>query len=211
MFTGIVAEIGHIKEIQQKAGKRYITISTTDIHTDLVNGESVACNGICLTVCEVVNHSIRVEISHQTAQITTATHWCINTPIHLEKALALNQRLNGHLVQGHIDITTTLINSTIMHSTHYLHFHLPAAHAHLVVEHGSICLDGVSLTVAELSRDTFGVALIDFTLKNTHFAHLKAGSLVNIEFDIIGKYVNRLLETKSTTQLSEKWLVENGF
>jgi len=237
MFTGIVTEIGFVKNILHKGGKLYFVIETTDIHKDLLVGESVACNGICLTVCEIGENgrnklrpydmecgrnklrpyesTITVEISHETAQITTATHWTHSTPIHLEKALAVNQRLNGHIVQGHVDATTTLINSNKKQATIYLTFSLPTNFAHLIVEHGSVCVDGVSLTAIEVREHSFTVALIDFTLKNTHFAKLRPGSFVNIEFDIIGKYVERLLNIRSTDTINgvptEQWLIENAF
>jgi len=223
MFTGIISEIGYIKNITHNAGKQYFVIETVDIHKDLQIGESIACNGICLTACEIKNNTITVEISDQTAKTTTATHWTQNTPIHLEKALTINQRLNGHVVQGHVDTTTTLKCRHTRHKTLYLTFDHPFCHAHLLVERGSICIDGVSLTAFDVRDYSFTVALIDYTLKNTHFERLRPGSLVNIEFDIIGKYVHKIMtigfsETingvpthKQKHLFTEEWLIENVF
>ena len=211
MFTGIIQEIGYVAKIEQKQGKKYFYITCKTLQHDLKIGESIACNGICLTVVKFSQQDIVVETMDQTQKTTTAKDWRINTSIHLEKALALSDRLNGHLVQGHIDTTTTLIKSYEVNNTLYLAFRLPQEYARWVVEHGSICIDGVSLTVAHLQQNVFEVALIKHTLQMTHLGKLVEENKVNIEFDIIGKYVARLMNNNEATEqnINEAWAIKN--
>jgi riboflavin synthase len=212
MFTGIIQEVGKIEKYEVHKDKRYITIACNTIQKDLEIGESVACNGICLTVIKFSQANITVEIMNQTRETTTASSWSLFSSVHLERAMTLNDRLNGHLVQGHIDTTCSLLKSYHIESTLYLEFNLPKEYANLIVEHGSICIDGVSLTVAILSKTSFTVALIEHTLVTTHLGKLGLGDKVNIEFDIIGKYVQRLvLNPSKDSNITEDWLVKKGF
>jgi len=210
MFTGIIQEIGYIERTETcKNGKRYLTIACSTLQSDLQIGESVSCNGICLTVTKFTLSNITVETMNQTMLITTANKWRIKTPIHLEKAMTLSGRLNGHIVQGHVDTTTSVIKSFRENNTLYIEFYLPTEHKHLVVDHGSICIDGVSLTVARLSDRSFHVALIEHTLSFTHFERLKSGGTVNLEFDIVGKYIHRQMSLSTATEkkgITEEWL-----
>ena len=200
MFTGIIQEIGLVEKIENISGKRYITISCKTLQHDLKIGESIACNGICLTVIKFTNQNITIETMAQTMATTTVKSWTIKTSIHLEKALSLSDRLNGHLVQGHIDTITYLKNYYRKNNTLYLVFTLPSTFIKQVVEHGSICIDGVSLTITKFSNIDFEVALIEHTLKTTHLGNLKIGNEVNIEFDIIGKYVAKQMGNDSVTE-----------
>ena len=214
MLTGIIQEIGKLQNIEISNNKRYLTISCQTIQHDLVIGESVACNGICLTVIKHTPTDIKVEVMNQTIQTTTANIWKTNCPVHLEKALTLSGRLNGHIVQGHIDTMTALNRAFRENNTLYLEFSLPREYQHLlVVEHGSICIDGVSLTIARLTDMSFQVALIEHTLSMTHFNDLRVGDMVNIEFDIVGKYIHKLVNktTNKKSNITEEWLLQNGF
>jgi len=208
LFTGIITEIGKIEKIENYNNKRYYTIKCNTMQSDLVLGESIACNGVCLTVTTFSSGSITTEVMNQTFKTTTVPHWKVNSQIHLEKALRLSDRLNGHIVQGHIDTTARLINKSVENNTLYLEF---GAVSPFLVLHGSIAIDGVSLTVANLNEKTFQVALIYHTFKNTFFKELNIGEYVNLEFDIIGKYVQRLVGEKNNNNLSEEWLIKNGF
>lgn len=213
MFTGIIQEIGKIENIQVLNQKKYLTISCKSLQHDLEIGESIACNGICLTVISFNDKSITVEVMNQTLKSTTASYWKNNSSVHMEKAMSLSGRLNGHIVQGHIDVITALSRSFHENNTLYLEFYLPNGFQSLIVDHGSICIDGVSLTVARLTNDFFQVALIGHTISLTHFNHLKSGDKVNLEFDIIGKYIQKQLnanERKEKT-ITEEWLLNNGF
>ena len=211
MFTGIISEVGKIKKIESVSGKRQITISCQTLQANMVIGESVACNGICLTVIKYTADSVTFEVMNQTNITSTASLWQVSSSIHLEKALRLDDRLNGHIVQGHVDTISLLLNRHYENSTLYLEFSLPCEYSHLVVEHGSICIDGVSLTIARLFDNRLQVALIEHTLKMTHFDSLKINDYVNLEFDIIGKYVQRLIGCKKNDKMTEEWLRKNGF
>jgi len=239
MFTGIIQEIGKIVKIENINNKRFLTIGCFQLQSDLLIGESVACNGICLTVTHFTSDSIVFETMNQTLKVTTADKWNINTRINMEKALAFNGRLNGHLVQGHVDTTAVLNRKFYEKNTAYLEFKLSRGSAKafqnkagfdagaLLVDHGSICIDGVSLSIAKLQPTCFQVALIEHTLSKTNLDDLKSGSLVNVEFDIIGKYIQKMLfkrdfeplEKKNKHSLKEdihskitkEWLSKKGF
>ena len=213
MFTGIVREIGKIEKIETHEQKRYYTIACKDMQSDLSIGESIACDGICLTVTKFTPKNITIQIMNETAKITTATHWKINKQIHLERALAVTDRLNGHIVQGHIDTTTYLHDAYRQNNTLYLEFYLPQDFAPLIVEHGSICIDGVSLTVTNCDKNSFKVALIEHTLKTTHFNTIKKGDKVNLEFDIIAKYIQKNINTNNANKnnITQEWLIKQGF
>ena len=208
MFTGLVQEIGKIANVTLVNNKKHVTINCHSLQTGLSIGESVACNGICLTVITFNSQTITVEIMNQTIKTTTAYKWTINDTIHLEPAMTLSTRLNGHLVQGHIDTITKLKNKFKEGNTLYLEFNLPNDYKHLLVDHGSICIDGVSLTIARLFPDSFQVALISHTLLLTHLGKLNVNDEVNIEFDIIGKYVQRQLCKNQKSIITEEWVEE---
>ena len=214
MFTGIITEIGKVTNIQKISNNIYYTISCQTLQNDLKIGESVACNGICLTIVEFTHLNITVEVSKQTLKVTTVNKWKINKNINLERATSLKDRLNGHLVQGHIDTTVQLKNKYCLQGTDYYEFNYPQECSDLIVEHGSICIDGISLTIAQLNNNTFHVALISHTINNTNLKSLKINESVNIEFDIIGKYVQRsltMVKKKAKDRMSEEWLLNNGF
>ena len=208
MFTGIIQEIGIIERITNINLKKHLIISCNTIQNDLIIGESIACNGICLTVISFTNRNITVEIMNQTMKVTTAKKWQISTTIHLEKALSINGRLNGHIVQGHVDTTMFLIKRYFENKTLYLEFgHIELNYQPLIIDRGSICIDGVSLTVAEKNKTTFKVALIQHTIALSHLGNLKIGEHVNIEFDIIGKYQQK----KPNNCITKEWLAEKGW
>ena len=230
MFTGIIQEIGNVIKIDNINCKKHLTIKCKNIQSDLQIGESIACNGICLTVIKYNPNSITVEIMNQTLKITTANKWKLNTSIHLEKAMSASGRFNGHIVQGHVDIVAKLIKRFYEAKTLYLEFIIPSSFLNnstslieqvqsLLVEHGSICIDGVSLTIANIHKNTFQVALIEHTLSLTHLGKLKTSDEVNLEFDIIGKYINKQISlsnlgnTKSEQKniVTEEWLLKEGF
>ena len=210
MFTGIIQEIGKIKSVQLLNSKKYFIINCNTLQHDLKIGESIACNGICMTVIEFDKSSIKVEAMNQTLITTTANDWKQDNFLHLEKALSFSDRLNGHIVQGHVDTVSYLISKFNKNNTLYLEFFLDSTYHNLMVEHGSIAIDGVSLTIANLNKTSnfFQVALIGHTVSMTNFESLKVSDKVNLEFDIIGKYILNLQPKKTIT---EKWLIENGF
>ena len=212
MFTGIIGEVGKLSSIEIHNGKKYLTINCNTMQSDLLIGDSIACDGICLTVVKYTNTNITVEVMNQTLQITTARLWRQNKLINLERALAVNDRLNGHIVQGHIDTIATVKRKYFDNNTLYIEFVLPPNPEFypLMVIHGSICIDGVSLTIARLINNSFQVALIRHTISMTHFNDLSIGDSVNIEFDILGKYIQKNMKNNKSG-VTEEWLINNGF
>jgi len=210
MFTGIIEEKGKFLSGWDKSGKHYIRIACSNIHKDLKIGDSVACNGICLTVVNFDYAFIDVEIMKETLSKTTAVYWKKDSLINLERALNYKGRIDGHMVQGHVDHVVKLTEKSAFPDGTYLTFHLDQQWYNYVIPQGSIALNGVSLTIARLLKASFTVSLIGHTLRETNLSELKAGDLVNVEYDLIGKYVVRILEEKKDV-LNEKYLMEKGF
>lgn len=192
MFTGIVETTSRVMRTQNSSGVKAITIELPKSFNDLKKGSSIACDGICLTVTQLNTDSFNVEIMQETVQKTTAGNWNKGTILNLERALKLEDHLDGHLVLGHIDRTTTLLEKKTISATTYLRFSLDSRDRELVVKQGSVALNGVSLTVAELNSSSFTVALISYTLETTNLRYLSPGANVNLEYDIIGKYIQNL-------------------
>lgn len=189
MFTGIIEATENIISIQHFGRKKLISISKPAIFSDIEIGSSIACDGICLTIVKLDNRTFTVEIMNETIQKTTAKNWSINKLLNLERALTITSRLNGHFVQGHIDRELRLISHLIIEGTSYLRFEFPFRKKELIVPQGSIALNGVSLTIAEIRNEYFSVAIIGHTLEHTNLNTIKPGEMVNVEFDIIGKYI----------------------
>ncbi len=193
MFTGLVEECGTVVSVQQQRWGRRLWIQAQQVLSGLSVGDSVAVNGVCLSVCERTAEGFAVDIIWETLRKTTLGRLRRGSPVNLERALAVGDRLGGHWVQGHVDCTSTVLERQRRRGEHLLWIALPAEFAHYVVLHGSICVDGVSLTVARLHADAFMVALIPETLRRTTLGRLRRGSQVNLEFDVLAKYVERLL------------------
>lgn len=210
MFTGIIEGVGCIKQIREQSGKRYPTIATRVVTEGLRLGDSIACDGICVTVTGFTATDVTVEVMRETLLKSTAAHWQPGRKVNLERACRLDSRLDGHIVQGHIDTVARVLNSRTIEGTRYLECELPVAYRAHVVAHGSIAVNGVSLTVAELTSSTFVIALIGFTGLHTNLEQTRAGEEVNLEFDILGKYILRKLEVENSG-LSEIKLKELGF
>ena len=208
MFTGIIEEVGKISKIEEKNGKKFVSIASSKVIETLKLGDSVSCNGICLTVIDLKNSEFKVEVMAETISKTTARFWKVNDSVNLERALQVGSRFDGHFVQGHVDTIAKRISKTAKGETLYLEYELPARFAEYFVPQGSIAINGVSLTIADLKKDSFQVALIDFTRKETN---LENSLYVNLEFDIIGKYVIRFLRKEKEPKITEKMLLENGF
>ena len=198
MFTGIIKATSPVLRCVPRSGKHEVVISIPQAFGRLYEGQSIACDGICLTVNSFDSQSFAVEVMQETWQKTTASTWKANTVLNLEPALRIGDNLDGHWVQGHIDRTLKLLEHKIIGSTTYLRFELPEQDKQLLVRQGSIALNGVSLTVAELASSSFNVALITHTLQHSNLNLLRPGSSVNAEYDVLGKYVLRSLEAGGT-------------
>lgn len=214
MFTGIIEEIGLVKQIANQGSKKYFTITCSKVNSDVKIGDSIACNGICLTLTKFDTNSITIEAMDETIAKTTIKTWSIGSKINLERALKLSGRLDGHIVQGHIDTVLKVISTKQHGETRYLELELLPEFSALVVPQGSIALNGVSLTIARLEAKSFQVALISLTEELTNLSNQKANDSINVEFDIIGKYILRYNSNKPTnnnSKISKEWLSEQGF
>jgi riboflavin synthase len=191
MFTGIIEALGTIQGISTDRTNRVFWIKS-DISSQLKIDESLCHNGICLTVEEIQDEAYRVTAILETLDKTNAGQWKVNDIINLERSLQMNGRLDGHIVQGHVDGTAICIEKKDVNGSLEFTFSFDKKHAALIIEKGSICLNGVSLTAFHVTQDTFMVAIIPYTLEHTNMQYMQTGIQVNIEFDIVGKYVNRL-------------------
>jgi riboflavin synthase len=199
MFTGIVSDLGEIIEVDPKAeGLRRLTIASGYDPETIDMGASIACSGVCLTVVGRGRTGNRayfaVDAAAETLAVTTAEHWQRGTKLNLERALRLGDELGGHLVSGHVDGVAELASREDLPDMARLTFRVPADLARFIAPKGSVALDGVSLTVNEVSDDTFSVLIIPHTLKVTTFGSLAAGARLNLEIDLIARYAARLLE-----------------
>lgn len=192
MFTGIIERTGLVKSIDERNGNLYIQIESA-ISNELKIDQSVAHNGICLTVIEVHENTHTVCAVPETISKTTISEWVLEQEINLERCTQVGERLDGHIVQGHVDTRATCIRRVDKHSNWNFTFSINVEFSHLIVEKGSIAINGISLTCFNLTDTSFEVAIIPYTYEHTNFKHIADYSLVNIEFDIIGKYVARMM------------------
>ena len=195
MFTGIIEELGFIDKITIKESNRSFYIKSS-LTSQLSVDESVSHNGICLTVEEILGDTYRVTAVKETLSKTNSLLWKPNDLINLERAMQMNGRLDGHLVQGHVDDTAQCIRIQDAKGSTEFTFKYRESFAPLLIEKGSVCINGVSLTVFNLIENTFKVTIIPYTLEHTNFQTLKENDIVNIEFDILGKYVQRMMDLK---------------
>lgn len=193
MFTGIIEELGRIAGIEELGDSIRVSIEASRVLSDAQLGDSIAVNGVCLTVAERDEKQFVADCMEETLRRSSLGTLRVGDKVNLERAALVSARLDGHIVQGHVDATTTLLSRT--HSEHWdiLRFALPESLARYVVEKGSIAINGTSLTVSTLGEDYFEVSLIPVTLRDTVFGTLEEGATVNLEVDVIAKYVERML------------------
>jgi len=207
MFTGLVADLGVVERVVPRQGGVRLTLRPRALPVDaLVLGESVACSGACLTVVERGAGLVSFDAVPETVARTTVGTWRPGAKVNLERALAIGDRLGGHLVQGHVDAVGEVLSRRPEGQGARLAISLPPAIAPLVAEKGSIAVDGVSLTVAAVERDRFEVALIPETLARTTLGEASPGTKVNLEADVIARHVARLRELGGPTPADlERW------
>lgn len=212
MFTGIIEEVGSLKKLQKEAAGAVFEISCKRVLEGLQIGDSIAANGVCLTATAFTSHSFTAAAMHETLRRSTLGNLHPGSPINLERAMAANGRFGGHMVAGHIDGTGTISN--IEKDGNAVWYTLQASPQILryIVEKGSVALDGISLTVAEVRADYFKVSVIPHTLAQTALAQKRTRDCVNIENDIIGKYVEKLLGTpQKSSGITKEFLSRYGF
>ncbi len=193
MFTGLVEEIGMIKECKSIPDGKEAWIEGHIVIEDLKRDDSISCSGICLTVVETENQLFKVQLVNETLKKTTAKSWNNGTKLNLERALLPTSRMGGHFVQGHVDGTVEILDIVPMDDSAVWHFSLPENLQSFLVDKGSICLDGISLTIVEKFDNYFTVALIPHTLSVTTWGQKRVNDLVNIEVDIMAKYIQNLM------------------
>ena len=196
MFTGIIESTGRVEQVSTSGTNKTFWIASP-LSNELKIDQSVSHDGVCLTVEEVQTGRHRVTAIAETLQKTNLGGWESGILVNLERCLAMNGRLDGHIVQGHVDATATCIETSDKAGSREFRFRFPDQFATLVIEKGSISLNGISLTLFNVSLNEFSVAIIPYTLEHTNIKQVKPGDTVNIEFDMIGKYVNRMASVGS--------------
>jgi riboflavin synthase len=192
MFTGIIETLGKVTELRHDHGNLHITVEST-IAAELKIDQSVAHNGVCLTVVALADGHHTVTAIEETLNKTNIGDLKLGDLVNLERCMQMNARLDGHIVQGHVDQTATCTTFNALEGSWEYTFEYDAAVGNITVEKGSICINGISLTVVNSYANSFSVAIIPYTFEHTNLQQVREGSVVNLEFDIIGKYVARLM------------------
>lgn len=195
MFTGIIETLGSVEKLEKEGDNLHITISS-EITSELKIDQSVAHNGVCLTVVAIEGNTYVVTAIEETLNKTSLGRLAVGDRVNLERAMVLGARLDGHIVQGHVDQTASCISKEEKDGSWIFSFQYDSSLSNVTIEKGSITVDGVSLTVVDSKKDGFSVAIIPYTYEHTRFHSYEKGTMVNLEFDVIGKYVARLIETK---------------
>jgi len=201
MFTGIIEAMANVADIAQEGSNVHFTIESP-IAAELKIDQSVAHNGVCLTVVAIEGNRYKVTAVAETLAKTNLGTWKKGDMVNLERAMRLGDRLDGHFVQGHVDTTGECIEAQTLDGSWLYRFTFPQQFASLIIEKGSICINGVSLTVFDIGANTFTVTIIPYTHTHTNFQHIDKGSVVNIEFDVLGKYILRMKEIPSPDRAS---------
>jgi riboflavin synthase len=211
MFTGIVEGTGKVMKVEFREQGRRLALSVPPGLTDVQLGDSINVNGACLTVVEINREVIRVDLSNETLQRTTLSEIREGDSVNLERALRLSDRLGGHIVTGHVDGIGTIAELHRERDFLQMKIRAPLSVSKYVVEKGSIAVDGTSLTVNETRGDVIALTLIPFTLEKTVLIHKRVGDRVNLEADILGKYVEKMLDRSSSGKVTLSFLREHGF
>ena len=196
MFTGIVTDLGAVRAIERRGDTRFVFDTGYDTD-DIAIGASIACCGACLTAVDKGPGWFAADASAETLSKTTLGDWQAGTPVNFERALKIGDELGGHLVSGHVDAVAAVLDSRPEGESTRFTFSVPQGLAGFIAPKGSVTLDGVSLTVNEVGRSSFGVNIISHTAAVTTFGSLRAGSRVNLEIDLLARYVQRMLENKT--------------
>lgn len=215
MFTGIIEEIGNVRSIQHGQTSSFIEIQAKTVLSDVQLGDSIAVNGVCLTVTHFSSDSFRADIMNETLKRSSLGTLRSGSHVNLERAMAANGRFGGHIVSGHIDGTGTVTNIKKDGIAHWYTISAGNSILRYIVEKGSIAIDGISLTVASLTDTSFRVSIIPHTSEQTILSEKKLGDIVNLENDIVGKYVEKLIRPAEHSPkldgITMDFLAENGF
>ena len=215
MFTGIIEEIGKIKSVTRESRSIRLTVAVDKILEDIKIGDSICTNGVCLTVTSFDNSSFSADVMPETMDRMSFKHLKVNDPVNIERAMPANGRFGGHIVSGHIDGTGIITKMTRDDRAVRITIQTDPEITRGIVEKGSIAIDGISLTVTDVSYDKFGVSIIEHTQDMTTLSRKKVGDTVNLENDIIGKYIEKFIGVKTENSNNDRelldLLMENGF
>ena len=191
MFTGIIETIGTVEAVTSTGTNKTFWIASP-LSREFKIDQSVSHNGVCLTVEEIQDNRHRVTAIAETLQKSNLDHWKTGDLVNIERCMLMNGRLDGHIVQGHVDTTATCMDKKELDGSWEFRFRFPGQFGALVIEKGSICLNGISLTIFNITDNEFSVAIIPYTFEHTNIQQIAAGSVVNLEFDMVGKYITRI-------------------
>jgi riboflavin synthase len=211
MFTGIIEEMGTVKALRREAGAARLTLSAAMVLDGTALGDSICVNGVCLTVVERGKNEFSADVAVETLRVTNLGELKTGAKVNLERALQLSARIGGHLVSGHVDAVGRLREKRDEGNGWRIFFDAPKTVLRYIIKKGSIAIDGISLTVADVDRAGFSIAMIPHTARLTTLGFKAAGDSVNLESDIIGKYVERLLPGSAEGNVSLELLRKNGF
>lgn len=217
MFTGIIEEIGTIKSINSNGISSQLCISANKILEDTKIGDSIAVNGVCLTVTSIKSNSFTADVMAETLRRSNLGSLIPQSKVNLERAMPANGRFGGHIVSGHIDGTGTIVETKPEGNAVWIKINCSDNLLKYIIHKGSITIDGISLTVAKVTDSDFSVSIIPHTAANTTLLQKKSGDVVNLENDVVGKYIEKLLsfqkidEQKPQSKITEEFLRQNGF
>jgi len=211
MFTGIIEEMGTVKALRREAGAARLSLSAATVLDGTALGDSICVNGVCLTVVELGKNEFSADVAVETIRVTNLGELKAGAKVNLERALQLSARIGGHLVSGHVDAVGRLREKRDEGNGWRIFFDAPETVLRYVIKKGSIAIDGISLTVADVDRAGFSIAMIPHTARLTTLGFKTAGDSVNLESDIIGKYVERLLPGRAEGNVTLDLLKKNGF
>ena len=215
MFTGLIEDVGKVQKLERRVSSARLAVATALPATGFLVGDSVAVNGVCLTVTSIAGTILTFDVSPETLDKSGLGRLTSGDAVNLERAMRLSDRLGGHIVTGHIDCVATVAERREESGNIIFSFRIPPENCRYVIEKGSVAIDGISLTVNSVTSDSFSVNIIPHTVQMTTLRFKKPGDTVNIETDIIGKYVERMLTGSESSResggISLKKLMENGF
>jgi len=203
MFTGIIEELGQVRSVEARGENARIVIEAHTVTQDTKHGDSIAVNGVCLTALNVLPDSFAADVSRETLVRSTLGRLKPGAPVNLERAVTPATRLGGHIVQGHVDARGTFVSATDHGGSWTVRIVYPSEIARYLVFKGSVAVEGISLTIAALNDDHFEIAIIPKTWEVTNFSHLRPGDDVNLEVDVIAKYVERMMGVSARVEGSD--------
>lgn len=211
MFTGLVEEIGSVKQVKSLSGGIEITVNALKVLEGLQIGDSININGACQTVTEFDKGSFKVTAVEETLKKTNLGRLKPGSRVNLERSLTLNKRLGGHFVMGHVDTVGKILSIKKLATSYLLEVSYPKEFSKYIINVGAIAIEGISLTIAEFTGRSLTVSLIPHTWTATNLSDKAQGMEVNLEFDVLGKYVARILSKDEASGITEEWIKQNGF